>query len=260
MSLLSSPHHPGKDLRKRTKYLSHVPISCSVTFCEIDWSDPRVNVARPRVSVDDYTPCSSLVVEFLSAEQERFPLLPADRLSQWDEELRVRKRKHITRNRKDSHHHKGQSRSIEETPLSPEELAMLQERRNSTPSELFDFRNEDLWQRLPTNSLVTEESATVDAKSEHVQAPTLGFDQGAAVTTADLVSPVSPVDATTARTDGPSPLSADTSMAGTSSSFARVLGKSADEMLREKLKEMDTTKGKRKKKIVLMSNGGRRGW
>jgi hypothetical protein len=28
-----------EDLRKRTKYLSHLPLSCDVSFCEVDWSN-----------------------------------------------------------------------------------------------------------------------------------------------------------------------------------------------------------------------------
>ena len=185
-----------QDLQRRCRYLSHVPLGCTVLFCEIDWDRPvSVGLAREDSS------CIS------SINDEWDPLvLSSEHVKPFADELSARKRRRENRRKKEDRAQKTLEHRFNDTAWNSN---TQDNDRNRSP--VFDAELD--WHPLPT----TMNSTTTPPSAPSPSAPT----------------------------------------------FANVTGKTVDELLHERLEQhrhnpAQTGKGRQKKKIILMSTGGRR--
>ena len=143
-----------EDARKRYKYVAHLPLSCDISFVEVDWNDKR-NVCRKTVAKDDAVAVATSPSLFsadhpLSKKLSLEKLVHNASIKLWSHELHIRKHK---REKKKKLEEKEQARirrdSFSKSTESTADTQQLALRRSpetiENEPELFDFEDETKW-------------------------------------------------------------------------------------------------------------------
>jgi hypothetical protein len=236
----------NEEVRKRYKYLSHLPISCDVTFAEVDWSDLTANVGRISIEASQASMPSSSPSGFLHPDQlPAVALLTKATLASWRAVIKARVRKRERKQRKEDRD--ARARPASSPALNAADVSQFRQRPSSPPG-VFDFD----WLPLPSQSsstlISTGDSASTSATVSYARAtrvPT--FEEEHPPLSSSFPPPATPKlpPASPSSTHQPS--------------FAAILNTTANPM--QLIQETDSDakkKGRRKKQIVLMATGGQR--
>ncbi|KAI3659124.1 hypothetical protein MP638_001991 [Amoeboaphelidium occidentale] len=239
-----------EDLRKRYKYLCHLPLSIELSFVEIDWGlsqngkhvATKNNVCRKSVTLSNaVSPLGSPSLFTGKAGQEKFesqPLISEASIRQWQSEIKFRMSKHVKKAKKEEREaRKSKSKGglVSENTSSTLPIA-IPSFRESSQEDVFNFEDENLWPKTP------------------VTTQTLPSTLNAGGSSASKVLSTSP-GTTEMDITGQSPMS-----------FAAVLRSKEPISLTQQIQaakaESEVSvgpkrKGKRKPVVVLMSSGGR---
>ncbi|KAI3648615.1 hypothetical protein MP228_006469 [Amoeboaphelidium protococcarum] len=146
-----------EEVRKKYRYLGHLPLGCDVSFIELDWKKPAL--CRQQLMKNDNQ--SGLYIEkYLAGDinDELTPILTDEQISHWQSELDSRQKRHEQKKRKEEQsarkNKKQQSKSNDSVNL--DELTRFEGGIGSarTHMEMFDFDDESAWQPLPLSPVL----------------------------------------------------------------------------------------------------------
>ena len=248
------------DVRKRYKYLSHLPLSCDLAFVEIDWKRPAV--CRKRVTASKTTsPIMSprlfgrdpLHEEQYTTEQ----LLPDSEIAKWNQDLAARRKRHVKKHKKEEKEERRRHNSSSFSETTANTLQVPDHRAHRRPEEAsLNFNDEASWAPLVSSAAKSPVSPRpVESRSYAEKARQLTYNE-------QFPPPLSPVDEplASAQNGATPPTPVKKSPSG---SFAAILHGTTADLEVGGTGEPSTMsakkKGKKKQVVMLLSSAGQRG-